>query len=152
VEIAIEKDISVRRASEREIYSITVLTRKFFPYIDFGLETILKRLRSKKFVYFVALYQGHTVGFVDIELKKKQAKILGLAVLEEFRGKGIGSALLKKAIDFAREKRKSEIVLLVSEANPAAQRIYEKFGFILRGKLRRKLGGQKILLYWLSLN
>jgi len=147
------EQIVVKRADERQLYSITAMTLHYFPYTGFSYREILRRLGTKSIFYYVALYRGHTVGFVDFELREKSAQILGLAVLEEFRGKGIASMLLGKAVSEIKKISKKSglelkrIDLLVSEANPPAQALYKKFGFIAHGKLERKLWEQDILVY-----
>lgn len=144
--------IAITKASPRNLYSIAVMTKKFFPYTTFGLQEIQKRM-AKNFFYYVALFNNHTVGFVDFELKENYAQIFGLAVLEEFRGKGIGEALLKKAVIEAKKEAKKKkirlerIDLLVLEENDAAKKLYEKLGFLRKGILDKELWGKRILVY-----
>ncbi len=138
--------LEVRKATARELYSVTVMTRKFFPYTGFSMQAIYKRLKTKRVYYYVALYDGHTVGFIDFKENAKSIKILGLAVLEEFRGNKIGQKLLDVALDFARKKRKEAAYLLMAEQNGTAARMYEKNGFRLRGRLAKKLWGMDVLL------
>ncbi|MBI5228655.1 GNAT family N-acetyltransferase [Candidatus Micrarchaeota archaeon] len=140
------KDVRITRASQKQLYSITVMTRRYFPYTNFSMDAILKRLKKKNVIYFVALYKGHTIGFVDIEFKKDYAKILGLAVLEEFRSNGIGSKLLKKALACIKLRKKKSACMLVAVDNQAALRLYARYGFKVRGRLYRKINGKGILL------
>ncbi len=150
---AIAQGISVVQAEKKHWYSITAMTEAFFPYAGFSYDEIMRRLNTSNIFYFVALSGGHSVGFVDFELKEKSAQILGLAVLEEHRCKGIGAKLLGKAVEeivsLARERnlQLKSIDLMVSEANPAAQKLYERFGFFTAGKLEKQLWGQDILVY-----
>ncbi|MEW5956056.1 MAG: GNAT family N-acetyltransferase, partial [Candidatus Micrarchaeota archaeon] len=89
-------DFSIEPASAKHLYSITVMTKQYFPYAGLSMEKIGGRLRSKSFRYFVALYRGHSIGYVDLQLKGKTCKLLGLAVLPEFRGNGVGTKLLRR--------------------------------------------------------
>lgn len=158
-------------AEKKHWYSITAMTEAFFPYANFSYDEIMRRLGTDTIFYFVALAgsnsphepdssegvegsrSGHTVGFVDFELKQKSAQILGLAVLEEYRGKGIGTKLLQKALDeimrLASERVTplERIDLLVSDSNPAALALYRKHDFVSAGKLDHKLWGQDIMVY-----
>lgn len=52
-----------------------------------------------------------------------------IAVLPEYRGQGVGQALLKAAEDFARERHCCKLTLEVLSGNRAAMRSYELFGF-----------------------
>ena len=135
------------RPNRRHLYSITAMTRHFFPYTGFTFSTILERMENKNILYFAAEENGHTVGFADVEFRGKQAKILGLAVLPEFRGKGIGRALVQRCVSAAKKRGCSRVVMFVAEDNAAAQSLYSKFGFRKSGVLKRKLWGRKILVY-----
>ncbi|MFH1200183.1 MAG: GNAT family N-acetyltransferase [Candidatus Micrarchaeota archaeon] len=138
--------LEIRRATPRELYTITVLTRKYFPYTGFNMEKILKRLKTRRVHYFVALYGGHTVGFVDFKENAKSVRILGLAVLEEFRGNGVGQALLDSTLGFAKKAGKRSTHLLVAASNSAAKRLYAKNGFASKGILARKIWGLDVEL------
>ena len=52
-----------------------------------------------------------------------------LAVLPEFRGKGVGRALLQAAEDRARRKGCCKLTLEVQEDNARARTLYQRFGF-----------------------
>lgn len=66
-------------------------------------------------------------GYVDDETPE-----LGMAVLPEYRGRGIGSSLLKRLLESARTKYR-RICLSVSADN-AALRLYERAGFERAGE------------------
>ena len=77
--------------------------------------------------------------------------MLGLAVLKELQGKGLGRRLLEKALEFALEKNCQKMFLLVSEDNAIALKLYQKYGFVRKGVLEKQLGGKTVLLYAKSL-
>ena len=52
-----------------------------------------------------------------------------LCVLSDQRGKGLGSALLTRVIELARELECDRVELNVWEFNEGARRLYERFGF-----------------------
>lgn len=52
-----------------------------------------------------------------------------LAVLAEFRGRGVGRALLSAAEQHARERGCAKLTLEVREDNAGARRLYEQYGF-----------------------
>ncbi|QSF47362.1 GNAT family N-acetyltransferase [Paenibacillus tianjinensis] len=54
---------------------------------------------------------------------------LGLALKPEYRGRGIGAALLKALIDEMKEKGIKGVSLSVDPGNLAAVRLYQRFGF-----------------------
>ena len=56
--------------------------------------------------------------------------ISGLALVPEYRGRGIGTALLDLARKRARDMSLSQLSLIVFEANDGALRLYKREGFI----------------------
>ncbi len=70
------------------------------------------------------LAHGEDRGFAYLDDKTPE---LGIAILPEYRGKGIGTKLLENLLTAAEEKYPA-ICLSVSPNNPAI-RLYEKFGF-----------------------
>lgn len=62
---------------------------------------------------------------------------LDLGVDARFRRNGLGSALVRHAIDWARETHIHRIQLAVVAENSAALALYEKHGFAIEGTLRR---------------
>ncbi len=143
----VAEEIVVERASQKQLYSIAAMTVHYFPYAGFSHSAILERIANPNIVYFVALSNNHSIGFIDYELKEESAQILGLAVLDEYRGKGIARKLLEKAIAEIAEAGKKRIELLVAENNEAAKKLYSAYGFVLAGKLERKLWNQEILVF-----
>src|SRR6266568_1820588 len=65
-------------------------------------------------------------------------------VSEGWRGRGVGSALLRAGIEWARGAGAHKVALQVWPHNAAALALYEKFGFqregLLRGHYRRRNG------------
>ena len=59
-----------------------------------------------------------------------------LAVCPGYRGRELGSTILEKAIGLAKQAGKKAMRLDVLESNLPARHLYEKAGFILRGKQR----------------
>ena len=64
---------------------------------------------------------------------------LGMSLLPEYRGRGIGTRLIERAIAFCRERDYYKITLYVHPWNDAALALYEKFGFEREGYLRKHI-------------
>lgn len=60
-----------------------------------------------------------------------------LAVSSTFRGQGIATSLVKKAIDTMAARNADEVVLETEETNVPAMRLYERLGFLRSKKLHR---------------
>ncbi len=93
------------------------------------------RLEHPMETIFVAEAGGTIVG--NASLKWVGAADLGMAILREWRGRGIGSALLQACIDWAESHDVVKMELKVWPHNEAAISLYEKFGFEREGYLKR---------------
>jgi RimJ/RimL family protein N-acetyltransferase len=62
---------------------------------------------------------------------------LGMQVAEEYRARGVGTVLLRAIIEWARAKEAHKVTLQVWPHNEQARRLYERFGFLEEGRLRR---------------
>ena len=88
---------------------------------------------------FVAVAEGRVVGMIELWLKRPRdaegariARIkvdLGLAVAPDWRGRGVGSALMRAAEDWARAHGAERMVLDLDVNNAGAQRLYERLGY-----------------------
>jgi len=92
--------------------------------------------RMLKYYFFVAEVNEDVVGFVDMErIDDDTAMLTGLAVREDWRGRGIGKTLAKFAVHFLRAMGFKRIKILTLSTNAPALHIYESMGF-------RKIGQQ----------
>ncbi len=80
---------------------------------------------------------GRVVGQLGIELAPYGVADLGMLVADGWRGRGVGSALLRAGIAWARDAGAHKVALQVWPHNQAAIALYEKFGFEREGYLRR---------------
>jgi RimJ/RimL family protein N-acetyltransferase len=90
----------------------------------------------------VALVADQVVGWCDILPKAlpvhAHCGVLGMGVLAEFRGKGIGKRLLAAALEHALP-RLNRVELTVNADNAPAIALYERVGFVLEGTMRDAL-------------
>ncbi len=91
--------------------------------------------------FFVAEVDDRPVGFVACDANwfsffedEGVGEIHEIFVRPDWQGRGIGSALLLKALDYARERGRRIAGLWVGVGNVRARRFYEKFGFEERGR------------------
>jgi putative acetyltransferase len=87
----------------------------------------------------VAVAGGNVVGDLGIEREKhavlRHVAELGMSVAPEWRGRGIGSALLAEAFRWAAWAGVEKVSLEVYPHNQAALALYRKFGFEEEGRL-----------------
>jgi RimJ/RimL family protein N-acetyltransferase len=83
---------------------------------------------------FVAVADDEIVGSVHVERSRHGFGEFGMAVAREWRGRGVGSALLATAIEWARQQGLHKLSLGVFAHNAAAIALYRKFGFVEEGR------------------
>ncbi|MDQ1444372.1 MAG: hypothetical protein QOI20_836 [Acidimicrobiaceae bacterium] len=83
--------------------------------------------------------EGQVVGHLFLAVAAYGVADLGMAILEQYRGRGVGSLLMAAGIEFARDHGAHKIALQLWPHNAGAQALYEKFGFEVEGRLRRHL-------------
>ena len=126
IELATWHDLNALRRIEKVCFP-----KDAWPLLDLvGILTFPNIIRLK------AIYDGQMVGFVagDIKRSERMAWIATIGVLPEYRGRGIGAALLRAC----EEKLDVPVIrLVVRQSNDSAIRLYERFGYAMLGKWRK---------------
>ena len=104
------------------------------------LEGTITTIGLDKTVYVMAMDGDKIVGSADVRMRtgvKGHAGVFGIIIGKEYRGDGIGQALMKVVINQAKKGLKDLkiITLEVFGNNPNAIDLYKKFGFVEYGKL-----------------
>ncbi len=88
-----------------------------------------------------ALDGENVVGWCDISPLGRQTVnhrgMLGMGVISAYRGKGIGSLLLKETLVWAKQRGLEKVELEVYAGNISAIALYNKFGFVEEGKISK---------------
>ncbi len=94
-------------------------------------------------VMMVACAGNAVVGWCSLQRNRLPANRhrawLGMGVVGSHRGRGIGPRLLQASIDEATARDIARIDLEVRVDNDRARRLYERFGFRMRGRVERAL-------------
>jgi putative acetyltransferase len=91
----------------------------------------------------VAVSEGGVVGNLDLRVhpdspRRRHVGVIGVAVHDDWQGRGIGTSLMEAALDLADNWLNLErIELNVYADNAAGRALYEKFGFEIEGTHRR---------------
>jgi ribosomal protein S18 acetylase RimI-like enzyme len=81
------------------------------------------------------------LSLLDHQIDRAEGYITDVAVLATYRRRGVAQALLVRAEEEARMRRKRYLGLYVSAANVEARRLYERAGFVERRVRRSLLAG-----------
>ncbi len=121
----------IESLKESEIPIIAELEKKSFskPWSEKSIRESFKNTSC----HFYTAKDDVLAGYIGISIAADEGYILNIAVFPEYRGKGIGKALVK----FLIEKYKNELSFLTLEVRPsnsAAVNLYSSFGFIKAGE------------------
>ena len=84
----------------------------------------------------LAMADDRVVGNVGLRLERGVVD-LGMMVAADWRGRGVGSMLMEAGVSWARGTGAHKLALYLWPHNVAARRLYDKFGFVEEGRLRR---------------
>lgn len=121
--------MEARAATLDDVIAICGLEAELFPDNCFNEVTL-----SNELVQGISwvLYIGKVLaGYVIMQSDGVLNDIIRLGVAKSFQGRGIGSQLLKLAL----EKKEGPVILTVKDHNWQALRLYKKNGFELVGHL-----------------
>lgn len=92
---------------------------------------------------FVALSGAEVVGWCDVRRHPRpiyaHAGILGMGLLQPFRGQGIGTRLIRTTLVAAQAAGLSRVELSVRDGNLNAIELYKKVGFAVEGMSRNAI-------------
>ncbi len=91
----------------------------------------------------VALDGGRVVGWCDVmpldRPTMRHCGVLGMGVLPQWRGRGLGERIARRALEASRDVGFSRVELTVRHDNAPARALYRKLGFEEEGRNRRAL-------------
>jgi ribosomal protein S18 acetylase RimI-like enzyme len=110
------------------------------PKIENARAFVQESLRENR-PHYVAIHESAVIGWCDISPLRRplhaHVGVLGMGVLLDFRGQGVGRALIVAAIERAKAVGLTRIELVVREENTRAIALYERVGFTVEGLKRR---------------
>jgi len=127
------------------------------PPLDETTKFVLNNIEQKN-PQFVVLRHANVVGWCDVLRNAKRTVYshcgtLGISLLPEFRGRGIGRQLMQATIDAAWGCGITRIELTVREHNANAIALYKSLGFEVEGLQRNavRIEGQYQNVYAMAL-
>jgi ribosomal-protein-alanine N-acetyltransferase len=127
--VAAREGVTVRRLAESDVDAVVSIEAEAFSspwsretFLDLvqrpGLELLVMEDREVGIIGYAVLWC-----IVD------QGELANMAVIPSFRGRGLGSLLLSRVLDRARERGVETVYLEVRVSNEAAVKLYTRFGF-----------------------
>lgn len=110
-------------------------------------------VKSAEDHHFIILFKDKAIGHIALSHKNKNITEIHIIIGEaKYRGRGLGTEAIKKAVRFAFDKMGyKRIILEVRPDNKRAIQAYEKSGFV-KGKLKKYPGTKQPAVLLMSLN
>lgn len=128
----------------REVLDTVARERRYLAFLEAPpAAEVAKFVRGnirRGYPQYVALVDGRVVGWCDVlpvdRPIKSHGGVLGMGILPEYRGQGIGTALIGATLAAARASGLTRVELVVREHNARARALYERLGFVQEGVKR----------------
>ncbi|CUH96292.1 hypothetical protein P22_2382 [Propionispora sp. 2/2-37] len=127
--------IGIRRMQMLDIEAVMKVEQASFstPWSQQAFESELKN----ELTYYLVLCEGRKIiGYAGMWIIVDEAHVTNVAVLPEYRGRGLGEKLMSSLKEAAAARGAASMTLEVRPSNRAARSLYEKLGFVRCG-LRR---------------
>ncbi len=125
-------EILIEKASLSDVQDIAE-TEKLCFSVPWSENAVREFIENPLCVMFCARQNEKTAGYVGLYIIADDCDIANVAVLPEFRNRGIAKKLLKHATVFAKEKNVKRLMLEVRASNIPAISLYKKLGFSVVG-------------------
>lgn len=138
-------EYGIRQCDRDDVQGVININARTLPehYSEYFYHEILGEFPE---TFLVADLGGEVVGYIMCRIEygfshlrrlglARKGHIVSVAVLEDHRGKGIGSKLVELAQEEMRKKSANECYLEVRVSNTDAARLYQKLGYKTTGRL-----------------
>lgn len=123
------------KAGLSELEDILAVEQTCFS-VPWSEKSISDGLTDERYCFLIAVCESKTVGYGSILTACDECDLLNVAVLPEYRGRGIGRAIVNGLIREAKSRGAAAIHLEVRESNENAIGLYLSLGFSPDGTRR----------------
>ncbi len=120
-------NIKIIKANKKDLEQIVFIEKVSFNDYDRFSKRVFKYFLQKNRIWIVSI-DNKIVGYFILICYKKSIRIYSIAILPEFRNKGIGEYILKFIIKLAKFLKKEKILLEVRISN-RSKNLYQREGF-----------------------
>ena len=135
--------ISIRKCKKSDLDELIKIEKQSFPspYPDDLMKYFVK---NKNSISLVAEIENKIIGYIFAVLKKgDDGHIVSIAVAPLQRRNKIGGSLLNQVIKIFKYNKANKVVLEVRITNEEAINFYKKFGFEIKGTLKKYYDGKE---------
>lgn len=121
-------ETTITRANTEDSEGIALIEASCFS-VPWSQNGIIDFIKSDTSIVLVAKNNGTICGYIGMYHSFGEGDITNVAVLPEYRNKGIAGSLISELIDICKANDISKVRLEVRQTNTPAISLYEKFGF-----------------------
>ena len=121
--------VAFRQMKEEDLNKIMVIEKSSFA-TPWTYDAFYNELYSNQFAhYVVAEVEDEIIGYCGLWVIIDEGHITNIAILPEYRGKGLGEQLLRAVMETAKGLGAETLTLEVRVSNNVAKGLYRKLGF-----------------------
>lgn len=124
------KGISFRAMNAMDLVVVHALEKAAYEHDPWTLAQFKEELAGKDRMYLVAEKDKKIIGYAGVMHRGESCDVLTLTVDAALRRQGIGRELLRRLIDWSRNKKVPAMMLEVRVGNDEAVPLYTSFGFV----------------------
>ncbi|MED3548831.1 ribosomal protein S18-alanine N-acetyltransferase [Cytobacillus praedii] len=147
------KSLTFRFMDINDVDDILKIEHESFT-LPWSKEAFLNELTTNQYALYIGLEEdGKVIGYCGVWIVVDEAQITNVAILPEFRGRKLGEALMRQAMEVASERGARTMSLEVRVSNSIAQSLYRKLGF-QNGGIRKNYysdNQEDALVMWVNL-
>ena len=121
--------MTIRGWKFEDILRISELEKECFPKEPWSYRMLADSFSCENFIGILCDDEGEVAGYGGVTVGYDTADIDNIAVAENYRGGGIGGAILEALVAAARERGVCKVFLEVRVSNSVAMSMYLKHGF-----------------------
>jgi ribosomal-protein-alanine N-acetyltransferase len=122
--------MTIRKWKYEDILSIAQLEKQCFSTECWSYSTLASCFENPSFHGIVADDEGEVVGYGGITVAADSSDLENILVVEEYRHSGIGTELLNKLLEIAKNEGAEKTFLEVRVSNHIAMKMYLNCGFV----------------------
>jgi ribosomal-protein-alanine N-acetyltransferase len=128
----LNRNFILRKMTPQDIDEVMQIEQQSFT-LPWSRQSYLGELKNKFATYLVCDYEGEIAAYGGIWVVFEDAHITNVAVGENFRQSGIGTALMQELEQVARNQKALRILLEVRPSNQAALKMYHNLDYLPTG-------------------
>ena len=113
-----------------DILKISQLEKEIFAQEAWSFKSLATVFEMPNFLHVLCEDGNEIAGYGGVTVAADSADIGNIAVAENYRGGGIGTALVQKLCEKAKSRCAEKVFLEVRVSNSAAMKLYLKCGFV----------------------